>query len=481
MILLSVIGIFISFHFSDCNPPHGYMTHFYFNRRKVQVNDSLVLELTNRFLPDVRKDFLTCDIQVETSSTRKLLVHFMSLEISDNEDDLDRLHIYDYKKDQKATRISPPQGLYGVYDKYYSKMSGGVPSDYVTSGNKLKLDYQGKPTLAYDGFKILITSFRESRGGCGRGYFRCNRKDICIPVSTWCDGFNNCGNNDHSDESNCDQNRGNAWKPWDGQVTAVVAASVSCTVFLLTAGLIVLIIRKMNKREAINAHITVEFKKKRKPNRKSTNGELLTRLYAPPSYEVVVGMDEEPPPYEAVEDDYDTETDDDNEVLNEHVTMNTKGACAVTPETMGNNKIRITSALVTCDIEGNNVKTKVNKTNEDNILNQRKEFQELTNYKLCSSAEESSSNSSTSQNKNAQIQNNHAGDEIEVLESVDSDSSKDENSNSHNQQKLSNGTVHTLIGNGHVSSEKCNGHSKVMFKRSPSTRDADTIEYVDSD
>jgi hypothetical protein len=66
------------------------MTHYYFNRRKVEVNDSLVLELTNRFLPDYRKDFLTCDINIVTSPTRKLLVHFLSLEISDNEEDLDR-------------------------------------------------------------------------------------------------------------------------------------------------------------------------------------------------------------------------------------------------------------------------------------------------------------------------------------------------------------------------------------------------------
>ena len=70
-----------------------------------------------------------------------------------------RLHIYDYTAGNIPKKISPTQGLYGVYDKYYSKVSGGV-SDYVTSGNTMKLDYQGKPTLTYDGFKILITSFR---------------------------------------------------------------------------------------------------------------------------------------------------------------------------------------------------------------------------------------------------------------------------------------------------------------------------------
>ena len=32
--------------------------------------------------------------------------------------------------------------------------------DFLSSGSKLKIDYQGHPTLAYDGFKVLITSFR---------------------------------------------------------------------------------------------------------------------------------------------------------------------------------------------------------------------------------------------------------------------------------------------------------------------------------
>ena len=69
-----------------------------------------------------------------------------------------RLHIFDYKDDGKAAMITPPQGLYGLFDVNYYGRSRGV-EDYASTGNKLKLDYQGYPTLAYDGFKILVTTF----------------------------------------------------------------------------------------------------------------------------------------------------------------------------------------------------------------------------------------------------------------------------------------------------------------------------------
>lgn len=205
----------------------------------------------------------------------------------------------------------------------------------------------------------------------------------------------------------------------------------------------------------------------------------MSRLYAPPSYELVVKMDEDPPPYESVEDEYDTDTDDGNEVLNEHVLMNTEGACATTPseDNISNANIRVTSALVTCDIEGNNVKTEVN--SKDVLRNQNEEFQELSNYKLCSSGEENFPNK-----KVVQFQANGIQDEIEVLSSEDAYNSKEENINGNIQtQKIPNrktpNGIH--VSNGVIGSEKCNGHSKVMFKRSPSKRDAGTIEYIDSD
>ena len=82
-----------------------------------------------------------------------------------------RLHIYDYQNDGKATQITPPQGLYGLFDVYYHGRSRGV-EDYMSTSDRLKLDYQGHPTLAYDGFKILITTFKGINSyfiGVGRG------------------------------------------------------------------------------------------------------------------------------------------------------------------------------------------------------------------------------------------------------------------------------------------------------------------------
>ena len=53
----------------------------------------------------------------------------------------------------------------------------------------------------------------DSTGDCGRGYFLCKRKRICIPSSTWCDGFRNCGNEDDTDEADCYVDPTGGWHP----------------------------------------------------------------------------------------------------------------------------------------------------------------------------------------------------------------------------------------------------------------------------
>lgn len=237
-------------------------------------------------------------------------------------------------------------------------------------------------------------------------------------------------------------------------------------------------------RETITANITVEFRKKKKTKHRPSNGEL-TRLYAPPSYEVVVGMDEDPPPYEAVE--YETDSDDDDCVSVEHMALNCESACVSLPNEAhisgngSNAKVCVTSALVTCDIEGNNICTVgVDANDEDTDSKRHEEFQELTNYKLCST--ELGDNLCSNRRK-VQFQATDNIDEIEVISSADSDSSKDENSNSHNhKEKMLNGNVQTLTSNGHVGiTVKYNGHSDATLTRSPSKREAETIEYIDSD
>ncbi|WAR26765.1 hypothetical protein MAR_012469 [Mya arenaria] len=233
-------------HCACAEPKHGYMTHFYFSRQPAHVNDSLVLELTNRFLPDEPdQHYLACDVNVVTSQDRKLMVHFLSLEISD-ENTID---------------------------------------------------------------------------------------------STLCDGYQNCGNDDTSDEEHCSRALANTWKPVDGQVAAVVAASVSITTLILVTGVIILAVRRVNKRYIINTtNVTVEFRKKRTKKKsakggKQRNTENLTRLYAPPSYEVVVGMDEAPPPYHSVADEYTSSEEEDGMLVEQIDEISAgPGTCVIMPE-----------------------------------------------------------------------------------------------------------------------------------------------------
>ena len=51
------------------------------------------------------------------------------------------------------------------------------------------------------------------KGDCGNGYARCGDLNSCIPANTWCDGFNNCGKGDRSDESSCNKDNGHQWAP----------------------------------------------------------------------------------------------------------------------------------------------------------------------------------------------------------------------------------------------------------------------------
>lgn len=518
MILLVVIGIFTILHRTDGSSTHhtsvGYLTHYYYGKRPVQVNDSLILELTNRFLPDERKDFLTCDVRVVTSPSRRLLVHFISIEIS--EDDLDRLHIYDIRQSGEDVRISPVEGLYGVYDKYYSGFQGRV-RDFMSARNQLKLDYQGKPTLAYSGFRILLTAFKDYKGSCEPGFLLCRRKNICIPVSTRCDGYQNCGNNDSTDEDGCDAGLANAWKPWDGQVTGVVAAAVACTVFLLTAGVIFFVIMRINKRAIVNTNITIEYRRRQRTKTRQSNRENLTRLYAPPSYEVVVGMEGAPPPYEEVGDLDSSESDEENGILREHMAQTTDGACVCLPseinrpeKNLENQRQResemcVTSVLVTCDIDGNNIcalASSIETPTEDVRRDDSKDFQSLTKYKLCASTAEETEvrNMPTHAIHNEECPDTFNAKSNETV-SADAQNNTLPNGESESHyggtEQIENGIPNGhVVQGGHVTSEMCNGHTpnghlkldtsnghvKVVYKRSPSKiGEKDAIEYIDSD
>ncbi|KAH3827894.1 uncharacterized protein LOC127880910 isoform X2 [Dreissena polymorpha] len=472
------IWILVKFGLTDCtgtNPQHGYLTHFYFNRKPISVNDSIVLELTNRFLPDTPEEhYLTCDVNVITSPDRKLMVHFISLEISDAEKEIDRLHIFDFKE-SGPIRITPPQGLFGLYNIYYQGHSKGL-QDYASTANQLKIDYQGKPTLVYDGFKILITSFREARGDCGRGFTKCARRPICIPVSTWCDGYGNCGQGDQSDEENCSHAQASTWNPLDGSVTAVVAASVSIATLIIVAAVVLLIIRRANRRIIIrgNNH-AVLFRKNKKGGKHRASGQT-TNLHAPPSYERVYGIDEAPPSYRSVVEQY---TDSEDEQVESpgnvyessalaSATVVDEGNVGLADGKSGTSERNAKQVLVVCDVEGrHDYRTEL--VSSAQCTPQSDDFQTLSGYKLCSNGDA----------KHGAHHINNSESALHDLNEADgltkSKAFHIDNQEIRNPTEVTNGKD-KLLTNGH-----CNGSSTSTYNRSPSRRDADLIEYIDSD
>lgn len=485
---------------------HGYLTNYYNAHRPIVVNDSMILELTNRFLTDDPTDnFISCNVMVTTTTGRRIALHFLSLEISNNDKTVDRLFVYDYKKNGEAVLITPPQGLYGIFNVHYHGRSRGV-DDFLSSGSKLKLDYQGHPTLAYDGFKILITTFRDSTGDCGRGYFLCKRKRICIPSSTWCDGFRNCGNDDDTDESNCYIDPTGGWHPLDGTIMAVVAASLSCSLLLMTIVIVFYVLRKMDKMDLQKRSISVYFRRKSPKRQVSHNGELM-RMYAPPSYDVVVGMDEQPPPYQS---DDSSGSDVEDVAFIEQVAScscaNQEDMSSESTDNIRNKQIakskskptvRVTSAVVVCDIEGNNLPSCSKVDDEDPSLLKQ------THYHLTSSA--------PSYERPAQVINGHAnrlpGKNINGLSNGLQGKSRNSSANglpckiinSHSNGHLSSEIEVISSGDddsgvrdvkrmkksrsdGDVKRTKINGHARVNYARSPS-READSarIEFINNE
>lgn len=67
------------------------MTTYYNAHRSVVVNDSMILELTNRYLTDDPTDnFISCNVIVTTTTSRRIFMHFLSLEISYDDQSIDR-------------------------------------------------------------------------------------------------------------------------------------------------------------------------------------------------------------------------------------------------------------------------------------------------------------------------------------------------------------------------------------------------------
>ena len=233
-------------------------------------------------------------------------------------------------------------------------------------------------------------------------------------------------------------------------------------------------------RDLQKRSISVYFRRK-SPKRQVSNNRELTRLYAPPSYDVVIGMDENPPPYQS---DDSSGSDVDDGAFTEQVTSCT---CAkhgrMNSESMDNirNKqkaktnsqptVRVTSAVVVCDIEGNSLPCCSKDDDEDpSHLKQ-------TNYHLTASASASGlpekgvnghANGLPGKGINGHA-NGHVSAEVEVIYSDDDSSETREE------------RIKKSESNGTVKRSKSNGHARVNYSRSLSRQaESARIEFINN-
>ncbi|XP_071137054.1 uncharacterized protein [Mytilus edulis] len=282
-----------------------YMTH-YCHHNVIFANSSTIIELTNNLLEVEPKNHIHCAAKIVTDPDSRLLLHFITLDISYHNLSPDRLHIYDYSRKGNASQVSPAGGLYGIYDQYYTRTSSGV-QDYLSSGNMFRLDYMGKPSLLYRGFRILITSVKDPHpdGGCASFHSRCLKGSICIPTSTLCNGDHNCGAKDDSDETQCNWVLSTGLEEKYAIGNVITAGALASLSFVLVVVLVFGVIYRINKRSYLRREsIQVHARRNADGKWKITNDMGLTaQIYAPPTYDDVVAVEEneEPPPaYESL-------------------------------------------------------------------------------------------------------------------------------------------------------------------------------------
>lgn len=238
----------------------------------------------------------------------------------------------------------------------------------------------------------------------------------------------------------------------------------------------------------------MEFRKRKGRKKSCENREHLARLYAPPSYEVVIGTnDEEPPPYQSVADDTDTSSEveeSDTDSVGDKLTESRDSQISnvhllpkcVESNSLPHSNVNVTSAVVVCDIDGNHQVLCKTGRSIDTSQDSTDSFQELTNLHVCSTGAPCHPNFS-----NLKVVVRGASNllddinEIEVLPTADTPGSPHTNgrikSNSNSKKtNLNLGKGRNLNQNG--LSEKSNGHA-IKYKRSPSQIEA--IQFIDSD
>lgn len=201
----------------------------------------------------------------------------------------------------------------------------------------------------------------------------------------------------------------------------------------------------------------------------------MVRLYAPPSYDVVIGMDE-PPPYHSVAGGDDSGSDAEDSAFNEHVTSRSECACArhesevlETADMQEKYKpkskttVRVTSAVVMCDIEGNIPPCA---SSSSKPVDEDSSHLKQTQYRLTSC---SPPNVLPDQKV---CSNGYGSAEIEILSSADSLENIDKKGKRHSANSR----------NSNTKKSKSNGHARVNYTRSPSrgAENAD-IEFINNE
>lgn len=303
-----------------------YMSSYCNTKHSIFVNNSIILKSTNQLLTDSPGPQLHCTSDLVTDTGSRLLIHFISLSISIENDTPDNLHIYDVDANGHAQMVTPTSGLFGIYDKFFKRASMGV-GDYISTGNRFRLTYVGSPTLTYMGFDILVTSLKaiNKDGSCPRLFGKCSGKHVCVPYSVWCDGQENCGEGDVSDEKSCNDVITEDWKYTYAITMSVVTAVIAIVLFLTTIGVVVCLLRKYNRRNYMRSMSIAVAAKKDGDNWKITNDLGLTLAMAPPLYDDIVlpRQDEPPPSYDTLpfRQTTDAISEEQNNVANECIVV----------------------------------------------------------------------------------------------------------------------------------------------------------------
>lgn len=67
-------------------------------------------------------------------------------------------------------------------------------------------------TFGHHQIKFIYFVAINNDGSCPRLFGKCSGKRVCVPYSVWCDGQENCGEGDVSDEKSCNDVITEDWK-----------------------------------------------------------------------------------------------------------------------------------------------------------------------------------------------------------------------------------------------------------------------------